>query len=298
MSILKKVKELGAEIVKTVDESGIKDNVKCATIIIKDTVEKGKNDFEAKIEESKRKVEEEKKRLTSLSIDKEEKINNSLQTELYFIDLEKAEKLANDFNEKICCISSISKDTKLAFGNGCEEKNITKILSNWNKVDDNTEDLIFDEERPVVTDEAVLKVVDSSINNEPSEYDSTEKERVILCYNGGKKGSLLLSNENFYLNLKHPLEELLYLVKIPTENINNIEVIKENDKNILTINNVQVGIIDVNIVALLEKYFDKLREKNYEVLITDIIEEVKKVRFVESQVVIQIINDLIEKEKN
>lgn len=295
MSILGKVKELGAEIAKTVEESGIKDNVKCATIIIKDTVEKGKNDLEAKIEESKRKVEEEKKRLESLGFNKEVEVNNNLQAELEAIDIEKAEKLAGDFNEKLCCISSLSKDIKLDFGNGCEEKNITKILSNWNKADENDDSLIDETESVVVSEEVILRVIDSSIDNETNEENLDKKENFILCYSGGKKGSLLLSDESFYLNLKHPEEELQYLVKIQTKNIQNVDIIKENDKNIIAINNIQVGIIDVNIVEILEKYFTKLKEKNYEILISDIIEEVKKVRFVESQVVIKIINDIISK---
>lgn len=297
MGIMDKVKELGDEILKTVEDSGLKENVKCATMVIKDTVkdtvEKGKKELETKIEENKQKIEAEKKLIRDLEENTELNVANNFQLGVSGIDTEKMMEFADEFSEKICAIKCSLGESKLTFGKYSSEKNVEKILSSWDE--------------PVLSEELEVEIVEENIEateekveviNEVVEESTTENEEVeneeksIFCYNGGRKGLFLLTNENFYLKMKHPEHKITYSAKIATDKIQSIFIVNEEDKNILKINGVEIGLVENDVVELLNKYLYKINNKAYEISIDEMIEEIQKVKFVESKVVLEIINHL------
>ena len=275
MGIMDKVRELGEEIAKTVDESTIKENVKCATMIIKDTVEKGKKEIESKIEENRQRIDEEKKLLKDLEENTENNVADNFQLGVVTINMEKMLEFANLYSDKICSIRNSIKEPKLTFGKDSSEKSVSKILSSWDK---------FDE----------LEGIDEANNEEViiEVIELNKEEDSIFCYNGGRKCSVLLTTKNIYLKVKHPIHNLIYSSKISTDKLQKIKIINNETGNILTLNDVEVGLVDDDFAEGLIKYLDKVNLGIYEITIDDVIEELKKVKFVESKVVLDIINEI------
>ncbi|AYE33937.1 hypothetical protein [Clostridium septicum] len=275
MGIMDKVRELGEEIAKTVDESAIKENVKCATMIIKDTVEKGKKEIESKIEENRQRIDEEKKLLKDLEENTENNVADNFQLGVVTINTEKMLEFANLYSDKICSIRNSIKEPKLTFGKDSSEKSVSKILSSWDK---------FDE----------LEGIDEANNEEViiEVIELNKEEDTIFCYNGGRKCSVLLTTKNIYLKVKHPVHNLIYSSKISTGKLQKIKIINNETGNILTLNDVEVGLVDDDFAEGLIKYLDKVNLGIYEITIDDVIEELKKVKFVESKVVLDIINEI------
>ena len=65
MPIIDKVRELGEEIIKGVEETGIKEKAKCATMLITEVVEESVKEIETRFEENMNKIELEKKMIAA-----------------------------------------------------------------------------------------------------------------------------------------------------------------------------------------------------------------------------------------
>ena len=92
--------------------------------------------------------------------------------------------------------------------------------------------------------------------------------------------------------MKHPTENVLYSSKVAVDKIQTMIIVKEEERNILKINDVEIGLIDNETAELLNKYLSKVNDGSYEISIDEMIEEIKKVKYVESKIVLEIINDL------
>ena len=92
--------------------------------------------------------------------------------------------------------------------------------------------------------------------------------------------------------MQHPTENVLYSSKVAVDKIQTMIIVKEEERNILKINDVEIGLIDNETAELLNKYLSKVNDGSYEISIDEMIEEIKKVKYVESKIVLEIINDL------
>lgn len=240
MGISERVKELSEEIKKTVEDSGLKEKAKCATMIISDTVEKGKKEFEAKMEESKQKIEKQKMFVEALQ--NEAKLNVIEAAQVYQsslfegLDGEELVEFTDNFYQKLIRIGNANQANNLSFGNNISEKNIDRIKD-------------------------ILEV-------------SFEEELPLICYYGGSKDFWILTTNAIYARIKHYREMEIYTVIIENDNIQNISV--DKDEDIFTVNGVKLFKVDENKKKILQKYFNKATEKEFSISKEEISNEIEE----------------------
>ena len=240
MGIADKVKEIGEEIKKSASESGIKEKAKCASMIITDTVEKGKKNIENKMEENKKRLEEQRKFIEMLEKNLSKDIENNLinYESAIFNDksIDEIIEYCNDFYQVVLNIRGKEASINLTFGEKISEKNIAKIQD-------------------------VLEI-------------SMEEEKPLVCYYGGSKDFWILTNQGLYFKIKHPVECEIYSSCIDTYKIRNIKIDEENN---FKINDVSVFKVDKNNAYILRKYMNKLSTKNITYSEDEISKEIEEV---------------------
>ena len=112
MPIIDKVRELGEEIIKGVEETGIKEKAKCATMLITEVVEESVKEIETRFEENMNKIELEKKMMMDLCENLKNQIiknyNNDNKKSLFKNYTEDGlKRISLEFFEKIIDVVSI-----------------------------------------------------------------------------------------------------------------------------------------------------------------------------------------------
>lgn len=248
MKFVDKVKELGQDIKKTVEDSDIKDKAKSAGMIITDVVEKSKKGLENKLEENRQRIEEEREFIASLEEKKVKEIiesfNNNLSKETYFKSDEDILKFTNEYYEKIFMISNNWSLSKFSFGSYIPKKYLANIISTYNK--------------------------------EKIEEGKDELEVAILSYYLGSKDYLLLTDKALYCKTRHINEDKVYSIKIKNEYIKNISMIEKDNETILTVNNIELLKVKGEGLLAVKKYLSLIEENRYCITEIDICEKIKE----------------------
>ncbi len=253
MSIIDRFKEMGEGIKKTVEESEIKDMAKATGMILTEAAIKGKKELEAKIEENRKKIEEERKFVASLSIDVTNKIEVNSSKESVDIgyfnyfheeDIEDILSFTNEFYERIFIVNEGYKNSKVSFGNYIPKRCGDEVILHYSAKDDNS--LLDELEIPLVS------------------------------YYGGSSDYFLLSNKEFYFKSKHITEGMVYSSKINLSKVEKIDLYDNEDFSILAINGVDVLKVDKSCLYMLQNYFNKTNLKNYAITEEEVARKVEE----------------------
>lgn len=253
MNIIDKFKGMSEDLKQTVKESEIKDMAKATGMIFTEAAIKGKKEIEAKIEENRQKIEEERKFIASLSID----VINQIETNCskvsaevgdfnYFHegDIEEILSFTNEFYERIFIVDEDCKNSKVSFGSYISRRRGYEIISRFKTKSE--EDLLDEIEIPLVS------------------------------YYGGSSEYFLLSDKAFYFRGKHISEGIICSIKVDLAKVEKIELCDNEESAILSINGVDVLKVDKSSLYILQKYFNKTNIKNYIITEEEVAREVEK----------------------
>ncbi len=231
MAIIDKVKELGEEIVKSVEEAGIKEKAKSATLLITEVVENGVKEIETRFEENMNRLEAEKQERQRLQRDIERQVIEQFddeQTSLFerVTDTE-LQQLMNELNEKIVTLYRSSDQLRIGFGSFIAHKCLVNLM------------------KPP-TDEIT------------SEY-------AVAHYYDHSKQYFLLTNQYFYFKAKHPVQGLVYTGRFNVGDINRISFEASGDSSVLLVNQVPILVMDDYNSSLLEQFINRVKTRRFEV---------------------------------
>lgn len=228
MAITDKMKELGFEIKKTVEEKGIKDTAISAGMMITDTARKGKETFENKIEENKMKLEKQRQHITD--------IQNNIYTEIIENKMLLGNPLFNHMNQSL--LVSFTEDFY------CNVYNFYKC----------------DVKKPLYFCPNIPSRIVDKIKNIYEFIGNDSEEKILLCYYGGSKDNFVLTSKYFYFTSKHFEECIIYGLSIDCDNICTISV--DEITRELMINNVPIFRVDSDKIKVINKYFGKILSGN------------------------------------
>ena len=223
MPIIDKVRELGEEIIKGVEETGIKEKAKCATMLITEVVEESVKEIETRFEENMNKIELEKKMMMDLCENLKNQIiknyNNDNKKSLFKNYTEDGlKRISLEFFEKIIINHPDWNKSNLTFGNYIQEKKLV------------------------------------SITNSDLDVTETNKEFGVIQYYKNSKNYFLLTNKYLYFKGNYPNKKNIYSTKISTEYIHEISFKEKEYCQLININGVPIGCIDSLDAALLNGF--------------------------------------------
>lgn len=241
MAISEKIKELSDEIKKNAMEGSIKEKTKRGTDIITDTAIMGKKKIENKMEEKKKKLEEERKLIRALEMNvlRDIEVNSTNYPQPLFINKTKEEvvEYCHDFYDTVLKIRNKDSNLSLSFGKKISKKTLEKI-----------------------EDSIGIKIEDDEVP--------------LVCYYGGSKDFFILSSEGIYFKIKHPNVCEIYSTCIEIDKIKRIEI---DNENIFKVNGVSVFKVNKDNSAILKKYVSKISTDNLKYTTNEISDEIEEV---------------------
>lgn len=266
MNFVDKIKELGEEIKKTVEDSDIKDKAKCATMIITDAVEKGKKGLETKLEENRQKIEDERNFVLDIQEKTVEEIkevyNNNLEAGRYFENTEELLNFTNEYYEKLFMVVENWSLSNFSLGNYIPKRYINTINSVWNK--------------------------------DKKEVCDVDIEIPLFCYYGGSKDYFLLTNEAVYIKGTHPNGDKAYSIKVECEYIQNISIVEKDELAVFKINHIDVLKVECENISVIKKYLYLIEQRRYNISDIDVSDEIK--RNISSELLEKLSNSMVDDE--
>lgn len=244
---------------KSAMEDSIREKTKRGTAIITDVAIMGKKNIENKMEESKNKLEEQRKLIRALEIEllRDVERNSTTYSNSLFINKTKEEivEYCQDFYDVVLKIRGKDSNSPLSFGKKISKK--------------------------------ILEKIENSIG-----IKMESGEVPLVCYYGGSKDFFILSSEGIYFKIKHPSICEIYSTFIQIDKIRKIEI---DNENIFKVNGVNVFKISKNNSAMLKKYINKISTDNLKYSDSEISDEIEEI--IEEEELIRIKKGFLEDEK-